>query len=117
MASTTRMTAGQNRPAVAVPSLQPVQQRDPRPVDLVAEQRQHGRQHGRASPSTATATTSIVPTAIELNTTLPESSRPAIATTTATPETTTARPLVAAAMSIASRRLAPRARSSRARRT
>ena len=42
---------------------------------------------------------------------------PAIATTTVPPETTTARPDVAAAISTASSGLRPLARSSRARRT
>ncbi len=41
-------------------------------------------------PSTATATTSIAPTAIEVNTALPDSSMPAIAISTVRPDTTTA---------------------------
>ena len=68
-------------------------------------------------PSTATATTRIAPTASELKIALPVRNMPAIATATVPPETTTARPEVAAAISTASRAVRPRARSSRARRT
>ena len=68
-------------------------------------------------PSTATATTRIEPIASDENTTSPASSSPAIAIATATPETTTAWPLVSAAISTASRCERPFARSSRSRRT
>ncbi len=52
-----------------------------------------------------------------MSVTLPVTNIPAIAIITVSPETSTARPEVAAAMSSASRRLRPAARSSRSRRT
>jgi hypothetical protein len=60
----------------------------------------------------ATATTSIVPTANELNTTLPAKNMPAMAIITVTPETSTARPEVAAANSSAAALERPASRSS-----
>ena len=69
-----------------------------------------------SEPITATATTSTEPVPSEVNTTSPARYMPAIETITATPETTTACPEVAAAISTASIRPAPRARSSRSRR-
>ena len=68
-------------------------------------------------PSTDTATTRIAPSASEEKITLPDRNMPAIATITVQPDTTTARPEVAAAISTASSAVRPRARSSRARRT
>ena len=66
-------------------------------------------------PTTATATTIIVPIAIEVKVPRPARSMPDIATITVKPETITARPEVAAAMSRASAALRPARRSSRAR--
>ena len=63
-------------------------------------------------PSTATATTSIVPIAIEVKTALPAISMPAIAISTVTPETSTAWPEVAAANSSAASLERPASRSS-----
>ncbi len=63
-------------------------------------------------PSTATATTSIVPTAIEVKTALPAISMPAIAISTVTPEISTAWPEVAAANSSAASLERPASRSS-----
>ena len=67
-------------------------------------------------PSIATATTIIVPTANEVNVALPVRNKPAIAIITVIPETSTARPEVAAARSSASSLEWPAARSSRSRR-
>ena len=64
----------------------------------------------------ATRTTLTVATANESNVASPVMNIPAIAITTVSPEIITARPDVAAAISIASRFLRPAARSSRARR-
>jgi hypothetical protein len=69
-----------------------------------------------SEPTTATATTAIVPVANELNVAAPPKYIPAIAVITVTPEIRTARPEVAAAASIAARLPRPAARSSRARR-
>ena len=68
-----------------------------------------------AEATTATPTTSIEPTASEVNIP-PATSIPDIATTTVAPEMTTARPAVEPARTIDSRTLMPPARSSRARR-
>jgi hypothetical protein len=67
-------------------------------------------------PTIATATTIIVPIANEANVTLPVSSIPAIAIITVIPDTSTARPEVAAARASACADEAPALRSSRARR-
>ena len=67
-------------------------------------------------PSIATATTRIVPVPKEAKVTLPVMYRPAMATITVKPDTSTARPLVAAATSSAVRSERPAARSSRSRR-
>ncbi len=67
-------------------------------------------------PSTATATTMIVPVAIEPNVLSPARYMPAIAAITVSPETITEWPEVAAADSSAASGLAPLARSSRSRR-
>ena len=69
-----------------------------------------------SEPSTATATTRIDPTASDEKMASPARNMPAMEMMTATPETTTACPDVAAAISTASRCLAPLARSSRSRR-
>ena len=61
-----------------------------------------------SEPSIATATTSIVPTANEVNDALPARNMPAMAIITVTPETSTARPEVAAANSSAAAALAAR---------
>ena len=63
-------------------------------------------------PSTATATTSIVPTPKAVKIGLPANSSPAIAVSTVRPEMSTARPEVAAAISTASAVEWPRSRSS-----
>ncbi len=68
-------------------------------------------------PSIATATTRIVPTAKEVKVELPARNMPAIAIITVTPETSTARPDVAAANSSASSLERPASRSSILRRT
>ncbi len=64
----------------------------------------------------ATATTISEARPIASNSAMPVNSMPAIATQTVTPETTIARPLVAAAMLSAVRASRPAARSSRSRR-
>ena len=69
-----------------------------------------------SEPITATAITRIVARPMLMKIVLPVSSMPAIAAMTVRPEIRTARPEVAAAMSIASSLLAPLARSSRSRR-
>ena len=69
-----------------------------------------------SEPSTATATTVMEPTASDEKMASLASSMPAIEIITATPDTTTACPDVAAAISTASRCPAPLARSSRSRR-
>jgi hypothetical protein len=66
--------------------------------------------------NTAIATTRIVPSANEMKALSPLMNMPAIATITVTPEISTARPEVAAAVSSAERSLRPAARSSRSRR-
>ena len=67
-------------------------------------------------PSTATATTRIVPTPKETKTALPARNMPAIATITVRPEIRTARPEVAAAASSAASGPLPASRSSISRR-
>ncbi len=69
-----------------------------------------------SEPSTATATTSIVPTANDWNTSLPAKNMPAIAIITVMPEISTAWPEVAAATSSASFGERPASRSSISRR-
>jgi hypothetical protein len=69
-----------------------------------------------SEPTTAIATTVIVPAANEVKVAAPARNIPAIAIATVTPETSTARPEVAAAASRALSDAAPRARSSRMRR-
>ena len=66
--------------------------------------------------NTAMATTRIAPSANEMKVLSPLMNMPAIATITVTPEISTARPEVAAAVSSALRSLRPAARSSRSRR-
>ncbi len=67
-------------------------------------------------PITASTTTTIVPSAIEANTSMPVTSSPATATITVRPETTIARPTVAADASSAACASRPLRRSSRSRR-
>ena len=67
-------------------------------------------------PSTATATTIIVPMPNDVKTALPASSMPAMAIMTVSPETRTARPDVAAATARASAGGRPASRSSMRRR-
>ena len=67
-------------------------------------------------PTTATATTIIVPMPNDVKTALPASSMPAIAIMTVSPETRTARPDVAAATARASAGGRPASRSSMRRR-
>ena len=69
-----------------------------------------------SEPIIATATTSIVPIANDMNVLSPEKNIPAIAIITVTPEMSTARPDVAAAASRAADSLRPARRSSRSRR-
>ena len=69
-----------------------------------------------SEPSMATATTTMVPVANEVNVAAPAKYMPAMAIMTVMPETSTARPEVAAAASIAASLLRPAARSSRTRR-
>ena len=64
----------------------------------------------------ATATTTMVPVANEVNVAAPAKYMPAMAIMTVMPETSTARPEVAAAASIAASLLRPAERSSRTRR-
>ena len=68
-------------------------------------------------PIMATATTMIAPMPSEVNVRSPASSRPPMAAITVKPETSTARPEVAAAVWTASSFPAPLAFSSRSRRT
>ncbi len=67
-------------------------------------------------PSTAVITTMMVARPIALKSAIPVSSIPAMATQTVSPETSTERPEVAAAICRAGLGLAPSARSSRSRR-
>ena len=69
-----------------------------------------------SEPVTAIATTMIVPVANEMNVAAPPRYMPAIAAMTVMPDTSTARPEVAAAASSAASSLRPAARSSRSRR-
>ncbi len=69
-----------------------------------------------SDPSIATATTTMVPVANEVNVGAPAKYIPAMAIMTVMPETSTARPEVAAAASMAASLLRPAARSSRTRR-
>ena len=69
-----------------------------------------------SEPMTATATTRIVARPMLMKIVLPVRNMPAIAAITVRPEIRTARPEVAAAMSIASSLSWPLARSSRSRR-
>lgn len=70
-----------------------------------------------SAPSTAVATTSMDAMPRDVKVESPASSIPAIATATVRPETITARPEVAEAISTDSRTPAPRRRSSRERRS
>ena len=69
-----------------------------------------------SEPRTATPTTVIAPTAKPVKTSMPVRNRPASEIITVSPDTTMARPEVAAAVRSASAWLAPAARSSRSRR-
>ena len=69
-----------------------------------------------SEPSIATATTIIAPTEKDMNVLSPERNMPAIAISTVMPETSTARPEVAAAAVSAALSLRPALRSSRSRR-
>jgi hypothetical protein len=69
-----------------------------------------------SEPSTAVATTRIVPTPMLVNVLSPVNSRPAIAVITVRPEIQIDRPEVWAAISTATCLSLPRARSSRSRR-
>jgi hypothetical protein len=69
-----------------------------------------------SEPATATPTTAMVPIATPVNTAYPLRNSPASAIITVSPETTMARPEVAAARRSASMVPAPRVRSSRSRR-
>ena len=69
-----------------------------------------------SDPSIATATTTMVPVANDVNVGAPAKYIPAMAIMTVKPETSTARPEVAAAASMAASLLRPAARSSRTRR-
>ena len=69
-----------------------------------------------SDPSIATATTTIVPVANDVKVAAPAKYIPAIAIITVKPETSTARPDVAAAASMAASLSLPAARSSRTRR-
>ena len=69
-----------------------------------------------SEPITEIVTTRIVPVANETNVAAPPRYMPAIAATTVMPDTSTARPEVAAAASSAASSERPRARSSRSRR-
>ena len=69
-----------------------------------------------SEPSIETATTRIVPTANDMNVALPVRNMPAIAIITVSPETSTARPEVAAAIARAASLEWPARRSSRSRR-
>ena len=69
-----------------------------------------------SEPTTAIATTRIVPVANDMNVAAPPKYMPAIAAITVMPEISTARPEVAAAASSAASSESPRARSSRSRR-
>ena len=69
-----------------------------------------------SEPIIATATTMIVPMPKDMNVLSPVRNMPAMAMMTVRPEMSTARPEVAAAISIASRGGFPAARSSRSRR-
>ena len=69
-----------------------------------------------SEPRTATATTRIVASAMPMNVCWPVRNMPAMAAITVSPETSTERPDVAAAMSTASSVDRPAARSSRCRR-
>ena len=69
-----------------------------------------------SEPSTATPTTTIVPTAIPENTSMPVRNKSARAIITVSPETTMARPEVPAAIRSAAVVSCPAARSSRVRR-
>ena len=68
------------------------------------------------APSTATATTTMVPRPNDANVGLPARNSPAMAVITVMPEMSTARPEVAAAISIASSGERPLSRSSISRR-
>ena len=69
-----------------------------------------------SEPTTATATTMIVPVANDSKVGAPARYIPAIASITVRPETSTARPDVAAAAASDASSLLPRSRSSRSRR-
>ncbi len=69
-----------------------------------------------SDPTTATATTMIVPVANDVNVGAPPKYMPAMATITVRPETSTARPEVAAAAASEASSLRPDSRSSRSRR-
>ena len=69
-----------------------------------------------SDPTTATATTMIVPVANDVKVDAPPRYMPAIATITVRPETSTARPEVAAAAASDASWLRPDSRSSRSRR-
>jgi hypothetical protein len=87
-----------------------------RPFSTRSPRRESSAGSTVSEPSMATPTTTIVPTANDMNDLSPVRNIPAIADITDTPEMSTERPEVAAAASSAARWPLPAARSSRSRR-
>ena len=112
--TTARASMPQNLDSWATVRRRPRNGIRPRSVHLPSMDKIAGRKV--SEPSTATPTTTIVPTATPENTSMPVRNRPARATITVSPDTTMARPEVPAAIRSASVVSCPAARSSRVRR-
>ena len=112
--STTRSTAGQKRARPSLRCSRWMNGTRGRSTDRPSLTRSAGSTV--TEPSIATATTSTVPTPSDTNVGSPERNNPDIAMITARPDTTIARPEVAAAISTAWSDVRPLARSSRSRR-
>lgn len=123
LASTTRSTALQNRlPSSADRTRLPLARRlsgcrnGRRPFSTRSPSSESSAGSTVTEPTMATATTISEASPIASNSASPVKSMPAIATHTVTPETTMARPLVAAAIRSAAPASRPASRSSRSRR-
>ena len=112
--TTARTTAPHSRDGRAAARRRPRNGIRPRSVPLPSSDSSAGR--NVSDPSTATPTTRMVPTATPENTSIPVRNSPASEIITVSPDTTIARPEVAAAIRSASLVVRPAARSSRTRR-
>ena len=114
LATTRRTSAFQNRDRRAAVRRRP--RKGILPLSTQVPSKDSAAGSAVSEPRTATPTTVIAPTAKPVKMSIPVRNRPAREIITVSPDTTMARPEVAAAVRSASAWLAPAARSSRSRR-